>query len=66
MLLFRFHHPSLLIPWSDIKVRRSKVWFFESVILVLGHELEIPLRLRPGLAASLRASAGASWPVEET
>ena len=24
MFLFRFMHPSLLIPWSEIKVRRSR------------------------------------------
>jgi hypothetical protein len=26
MFLFRFMHPPLLIPWSEIKVRRSKGW----------------------------------------
>jgi hypothetical protein len=66
MVLFRFCHPSLLIPWSDIKVRRSKVWIFEYLIFTLGRELEIPLRIRSSLAAKLRAAAGASWPVEET
>src|SRR5689334_20614770 len=31
MFLFRFMHPPLLIPWSEVKVRRSKGWFFEYV-----------------------------------
>ena len=66
MLLFRFRHPPLLIPWSDIKVRRSSGWVFEYAILTLGHEIEIPLKIRKSLAAKLRAAAGASWPVEET
>ena len=29
MFLFRFMHPPLLIPWSEIEVRRSKRWFFD-------------------------------------
>jgi hypothetical protein len=33
MFLFRFMHPPLLVPWSEIKVRRSKGWVFEYVIL---------------------------------
>jgi hypothetical protein len=66
MFLFRFMHPPLLIPWSEIKVRRKKGWVFEYVIFTLGHELAIPLRIRGKLAAKLRESAGHCWPVEET
>jgi hypothetical protein len=66
MFIFRFMHPPLLVPWSDIKVRRSKGWLFEYVILTMGHELAIPLRIREKLAAKLRESAGDYWPVEET
>jgi hypothetical protein len=50
MFLFRFMHPPLLVPWSEIKVRRSKGWFFEYVTFRLGHELAIPLRIRKKLA----------------
>jgi hypothetical protein len=46
MFLFRFMHPPLLIPWSEIKVRRQKGWVFEYVIFTLGHERAIPLRIR--------------------
>ena len=66
MFLFRFMHPPLLIPWSEIKVRRSKGWFFEYVTFTLGHELAIPLRVRGKLAAKLRESADKCWPIEET
>jgi len=66
MFLFRFMHPPLLIPWSEIKVQRKKGWVFEYVILILGHELAVPLRIRGTLAAKLRESAGNHWPVEET
>jgi hypothetical protein len=65
MFLFRFMHPPLLVPWSEIKVRRSKGWFFEYVTFTLGHELAIPLRIRGKLAAKLRKSAGSGWPVED-
>ena len=66
MFLFRFMHPPLLIPWREIRVRRKKGWVFEYVILTLGHELAIPLRIRAKLAAKLRESAGSYWPVDET
>jgi len=65
VFLFRFMHPPLLIPWSEIKVRRKKGWVFEYVILTLGHEPAIPLRIRAKLAERLRNEAGKSWPVEE-
>jgi hypothetical protein len=66
MFLFRFMHPPLLVPWSEIKVRRKKGWVFETVIFTMGHELAIPLRIREKLAAKLRESAGNHWPIEET
>ncbi len=66
MFLFRFMHPPLLIPWSEIKVSRKKGWVFEYVIFTLGRELAIPFQIRAKLAAKLRESAGNSWPVEET
>lgn len=66
MFLFRFMHPPLLIPWSEIRVRRSKGWFFEYVTFTMGHELAIPLRIRAKVAAKLRDAAGGCWPIEET
>jgi hypothetical protein len=35
MFLFRFMHPPLLVPWSEIKVRRRKGWVFEYVIFTV-------------------------------
>jgi hypothetical protein len=66
IFLFRFMHPPLLVPWSEIKVRRKKGWVFEYVIFTIGHELAIPLRIRVKLAERLRNEAGNCWPVEET
>jgi hypothetical protein len=42
MFLFRFMHCPLLIPWSEIQVRRNKGWLFEYVIFTMGHELGNP------------------------
>ena len=64
--LFRFRHPPLLIPWSEIRVRRTKFLFLEYCELHLGREMEIPLRLRKNAAAKLQAAAGTWWPLEET
>jgi hypothetical protein len=66
MFLFRFMHPPLLVPWSEISVRSKKGWVFEYVIFTMGHELAIPLRIRVKLAERLRNEAGKSWLVEET
>jgi hypothetical protein len=66
MFLFRFMHPPLLVPWTEIKVRRSNGWVFEYVTFTMGHELAIPLRIRGRLAAKLRESAENCWLIEET
>jgi len=58
VFLFRFMHPPLLVPWSEIRARSKKGWVFEDVIFTMGHELAIPLRIRGKLAAKLRESAG--------
>lgn len=65
MFLFRFMHPPMLIPWSEIKVTRKKGWIFDYVTFTLGHELAIPLRIRAKLAERLRGDAGSAWPIEE-
>jgi hypothetical protein len=66
LFLFRFMHPPLLLPWSEIKVRRTKSWLFgEYVTFTLGHEQAIPLRIRGRVADKLRPAAGVDWPIEE-
>jgi hypothetical protein len=66
MFLFRFMHPPLLVPWSEIKARRSHGWVFDYVTFTMGHELAIPLRISEKLASKMRTSAGDFWPIEET
>ncbi|HXW90298.1 MAG TPA: hypothetical protein VEK33_07105 [Terriglobales bacterium] len=65
MFLVRFMHPPLLIPWREIKVRRSRPWFLEYVTFTLGREAAIPVRIRAKVADKLKNEAGNDWPVEE-
>jgi hypothetical protein len=66
MFLFRFMHPPLLVPWSEIKVQKKKGWVFEYVTFTLGRELAIPLRILGTLGTNLQRAAGSGWPLEET
>ncbi len=66
MFLFRFMHPPLLIPWSEITITRSKGWFLEYVTFTMDRELAIPLKVRANLAENLRNDAGNRWPTEQT
>lgn len=62
--LFRFRHPALLVPWTEIAITRRKILFFHYVRFGLGRELGIPLYLRATLAEKVKGAAGGSWPVE--
>ena len=66
MFLFRFMHPPLLIPWSEIRVQRTTSWVFEYVDFTLGREPAIPMRIPSKTAEKLRVLAGGYWPVEDT
>jgi hypothetical protein len=66
MFLFRFMHPPLLVPWSEVTIRRKKGWVFEYVTFIMGRETAIPLRIRGKMAGRLRDAAGGAWPIEET
>ncbi len=62
---FRFMHPSLFIPWTEVSVRRKRNWILgERVTLTLGREIAIPLTIRGRLAGKLKAAAGNGWPHE--
>jgi hypothetical protein len=64
MLLFRFRHPPLLIPWEEVRVSRRQIMFLRYVRFGLGREIDIPLHLRPKLADNVRGAAGDRWPTE--
>jgi hypothetical protein len=66
LFLFRFMHPPLLVPWGEIRVRRTTRWLFgESVTFTMGHELGVNLRISGKLADKLRKSAEDDWPIED-
>ena len=62
--LFRFRHPPLLIPWTEVEITRRKLLFFRYVRFGLGREVKIPLYLRERLAERIKHTARSSWPVE--
>jgi len=64
MLLFRFRHPPLLVPWNEISLAQRRLLFFRFVRFSLGHELRIPLFVRWKVADELRGAAGDQWPIE--
>ena len=66
LFLFKFKHPALLIPWSEISVRRRKVWIFgEWAVLTLGRETGVTLTIRSSLAEKLKAASMGRWPVDQ-
>lgn len=63
--IFRFGHPPLLIPWSEVSVISGENGvIFKKRELRLGRAESIPLRISSSLADSLHQSAGTVWPVE--
>jgi len=65
MFFFRIGHPPLLLPWSEVSVRkRGKMLFVRYVELSLGREEQIPFRINGSLADRIQAAAGTNWPVE--
>jgi hypothetical protein len=53
MFLFRFGHPPLRIPWSEIQFDRTRFFFFPYIVLTLGSEEQIPLRISQRMARNL-------------
>jgi hypothetical protein len=51
--LFRIGHPPLRIPWDEIRFSRTKFFFRTYIVLTLGIEEKIPMRLSQRMARSL-------------
>jgi hypothetical protein len=60
--LFRMAHPPLFIPWSEISVVHTKIFWLPMVQFNLGREMRVPFTVREKLAEQIRQAAGASWP----
>ena len=59
--LFRFMHPPLFVPRSEIKMHKAQTTFGEHFVLTLGRELHIPLRLSRATVTMLQDGAGKHW-----
>ncbi len=51
--LFRIGHPPLSIPWTEIRFGRTTHWGFRYVVLTLGGQEQIPMRISERLARNL-------------
>ena len=65
LLLVRFFHPPLLIPWKEIEVETGKCFFgqWDTAQLRIGTEERITLRIRGKLVNKIREAAGPAWPL---
>lgn len=62
MLLFRFWHPPLLIPWGSIQVQNKKKLFNEGVEFRLGPGTGVPFWVWTTTANKIKTAAGAAFP----
>ena len=49
----RFSHPPLRVPWQEIKLGRTKVLWRRYVVLTLGDQERIPMRISEQMARKL-------------
>jgi hypothetical protein len=50
---FRFGHPPLCIPWDEVRGRRAKLLWHRFVILTLGQQERVPVRISERMARKL-------------
>lgn len=53
LLLFRIGHPPLRIPWDEIQFGRTKRLWRPYIVLTLGREEQIPMRIPERMARNL-------------
>jgi len=53
VFLFRIGHPPLRIPWNEINFGRTKFFLRTYVVLTLGNEEMIPMRISQRMARNL-------------
>jgi hypothetical protein len=53
LILFRIGHPPLRIPWDEIQFSRKKLFWRKYVVLTLGREEKIPMRISERMARKL-------------
>jgi hypothetical protein len=52
-LLFRIGHPPLCIPWKEIQFGRTRYFFRRYMVLTLGEQEKIPMRISERMARKL-------------
>jgi len=57
MLPFRFQHPPLFVPWSDIAVTQKRSLFRNGVQFMMGRSASVTLWVSAGLAEKIRQSS---------
>ncbi len=62
--LLRMGHPSLFIPWSEIKGERAAAGLFPRIRLRFLREPSIPLEITPALAERLARESGGAFVVK--
>jgi hypothetical protein len=53
LFLFRIGHPPLRIPWNEIQIGRAKILWRQYIVLTLGDEDRIPMRISERMAGKL-------------
>ncbi len=53
LVLFRFAHPPLRIPWEEITVSSTRWFWRDYVVLTLGREEQVPMRISMRMARNL-------------
>jgi hypothetical protein len=53
LFLFRVGHPPLSIPWDEIKFRKAKFLWRQYIVLTLGNDEQIPMRISERMARNL-------------
>jgi hypothetical protein len=53
LFLFRIGHPPLCIPWNKIKIARTRFLWMRFVVLTLGEQERIPMRISERMARNL-------------
>ena len=53
LFVFRIGHPPLRIPWDEIKLGRTQRFLFTYIVLTLGNQEQIPMRISPRMARNL-------------
>jgi hypothetical protein len=57
-LPFRFGHPPIFIPWSELRAHEERTWFIPVVALTSARCPDIPIKLRKQLAIRILGPAG--------